>query len=514
MDGMEGAEGVRLRNNQGRLKPIVTKRTGGVGFVGEDETTAVGSKEAEPLSPGARMFHEPNFNVYVIAIIGCKTPIFPQVVKANLVHTLLKHYRFCSLQVKDDGNGGQMKWVRTEVDLDNHVIVPEVDPTTLTTSPEKFIEDYIFDLSKTSIPYSKPLWDIHLLNLKTSDAESVCILRVHHSVGDGTSLISLLLACTRKTSDPAALPTVPVKKAKEKVPTSGAGSGSGSYEYCWSQFLTVWWVLRMLWNTVVDVVMFAATAWFLKDTETPLKGPPGIEFTPRRFVHRTTINDVALGVAQAGLSKYLNRKYGQGKEEKAMEKKNNLLEKIRLRSTLLINLRPTGMQALADMMEKESEAKWGNWIGFVVLPFTIGLRDDPLDYVREAKATIDRKKHSFEALFTFYLSDIFLKLFGIKSAGALSHRIIEHTTMCFSNLVGPLEDISFYGHPIAYLAPSSYGQPHALMMNFQSYVNKMSIVLSVDEGTIPDAHQLCEDLVESLNLIKHAVVSRGLVKAT
>lgn len=66
------------------------------------------------------------------------------------------------------------------------------------------------------------------------------------------------------------------------------------------------------------------------------------------------------------------------------------------------------------MMEKNTEAKWGNWIGYVLLPFTIGLRDDPLDYVREAKSTIDRKKRSLEAMYTFYIAELVLKFFGTK----------------------------------------------------------------------------------------------------
>ena len=32
--------------------------------------------------------------------------------------------------------------------------------------------------------------------------------------------------------------------------------------------------------------------------------------------------------------------------------------------------------------------------------------------------------------------------------------------MAFSSMVGPLEEISFYGHPLAYIAPSVYGHPH------------------------------------------------------
>ncbi|PON98009.1 O-acyltransferase WSD1, C-terminal [Trema orientale] len=84
--------------------------------------------------------------------------------------------------------------------------------------------------------------------------------------------------------------------------------------------------------------------------------------------------------------------------------------------------------------------------------------------------------------------------------------------MAFSNVVGPLEEIGFYGEPMAFLAATTYGQPHELMVHFQSYVDKMSIVLSVDEATIPDPHQLCDDIAESLKLNKNAVLERGLVK--
>ncbi|KAJ4728114.1 O-acyltransferase WSD1-like protein [Melia azedarach] len=417
-----------------------------------------------------------------------------------------------------------MKWVRTKVDLERHVIVPELNPNM--DSPDKFVEDYVYNLSKTTIDKSQPLWDLHLLNVKTSDSQAVGIFRIHHSLGDGASLMSLLLACTRQINFPEALPTIPTKKKKREK--------TDNYKALWfCRFLMVFWsVFQLFWNTVVDIFMFIVTALFLKDTDNPLKGPPGVEFTPRRIVHRTvslddikfvknamnaTINDVALGITQAGLSRYLNRIYGEGKEDEGQgrptEIKNNLPKNMRLRSTLLINLRPSaGIQAFADMMEKDTEAKYGNWIGYVLLPFTIAIRDDPLDYVREAKATIDRKKHSLEAIYTFSFAEIVLKLFGIKAASALSHKIISHTTMCFSNIAGPLEEIGYYGHPMTYLAASSYGQPHALMINFQSYINKMTIVVSVDEGTIPNPHQLCEDIAESLKLTKDAAAATLHIK--
>ena len=50
-----------------------------------------------------------------------------------------------------------------------------------------------------------------------------------------------------------------------------------------------------------------------------------------------------------------------------------------------------------------------------------------------------------------------------------------------------------------------------LVVCIQSYVDKMTISLSVDENTIPDPYQLCDDIVESLKVIKDTVIKKGLV---
>ena len=66
------------------------------------------------------------------------------------------------------------------------------------------------------------------------------------------------------------------------------------------------------------------------------------------------------------------------------------------------------------MMAEKSKVKWGNCIGYVLLPFPLALQEDPLEYVRQAKATIDRKKHSFEAVLSFGCARLALKLLGHK----------------------------------------------------------------------------------------------------
>ncbi|KAI3771812.1 hypothetical protein L6452_02981 [Arctium lappa] len=454
----------------------------------------------QPLSPMSRLFHEPGSNVYIVGIIGLKTKIQPDIFKHNLVHTFLKNHRFSSLQVTNKQNGS-MKWIPTHVNIDDHVFVAQIDPNM--ESSDKFVEDFISNLSRSPIESTKPLWDLHILDLKTSEAEGTCVFRFHHSLGDGVSLMNLLLSCTRKASDPKALPTLPGSIKK---------SGAADVSSFWSRF-------GVLWNSFVALVMFVSTILFLEDTKTPMKGSKGVEHRPRRFVIKNvslddiklvktamnvTINDVVVGVTQAGFYRYLHRRYCEGDTENT-----NIPDNIRLRSTLFFNLRAT--TKIEDVTDTSRHGTWGNKIGYALHPFKIGPRKDPLDYVRDAKAVMDRKKASLEPLFTYFFANLVLKLFGMKVAGKLNHKVFYNTTLWFSNVPGPQEEISFFGHEVAYIAPSCYGQPNALMIHVVSYVDKLTFVISADEETIPNPHELCHDLEESLRIIKASVCSSGIM---
>lgn len=73
-------------------------------------------------------------------------------------------------------------------------------------------------------------------------------------------------------------------------------------------------------------------------------------------------------------------------------------------------------QKLDKMMEsgKHNDLKWGNRLGYIMLPFKIAMHDDSLDYVCNAKKTMDRKKHSLEAIVTRVITETVTKLFGIE----------------------------------------------------------------------------------------------------
>lgn len=45
------------------------------------------------------------------------------------------------------------------------------------------------------------------------------------------------------------------------------------------------------------------------------------------------------------------------------------------------------------------------------------------------------------------------------------------------------------------------------MVHFQSYVDKMAVIISVDDNVIPDPNQLLDDFEKSLHLIKDAAAA-------
>ncbi|XP_048625758.1 wax ester synthase/diacylglycerol acyltransferase 7-like [Brassica napus] len=480
-------------------------------------------EEEEPLSPMARVFQSPDVDYCVVTIMGFKTKICPDVLIDALKHNVSKLPRF-STKLTENG----AKWIEAKINVQDHVAVPYIDPEEIGEDGQGFVDDYISRLTMIPLDRSRPLWDIHILNVKTSDAEAVGVIRSHHSLGDGMSLISLMLACTHKTLDPQNT-AIPSLKRRETVLHGLRKQGWFLRLRC-----TVCSIATLLWNTLVDMLLLLATVLFLKDTKTPLTGGEDTGRNRKRFYHRVislddikliknamnmSINDVLVGVTQAALSRYLSRLYvneqGKNNEEDdgaLTSYPNRLPDRLRFRAACAVNLRSDiGFKPLADMMAKDSKGRWGNYFSFIILPLSIGLQTDPLVYLKLSKATLARKKHSYHAALVYFIIKMVLMVFGTKAAATLFNQPVKNLTACVSNVVGPMDEISFRGHPIAYIAFSSYGHSQALLVHYISYAGKMMISLAVDPTIIPNPHKICDDMEQSLKAMKAALWERGLL---
>lgn len=217
----------------------------------------------EPVTPAGRLFLQPEMNQVIHAVIGVKNPWDVEAVKSEIGKSLLvKHPRFSSLMVRD--SCGRERWRRTQVNVDDHFVIRrERLNDDAAVSDEDAVNEYLADLAVSSpLPTDKPLWEIHLLL-----AHNCAVLRIHHSLGDGISIVSMFMSSCRKIEDPSQPPTV-----------GGVGAGGPSRRR-WS-FKRV---MMVLWYTLVYMLEFILRSLWLKDKPTAVSGGAGVELWPRKL---------------------------------------------------------------------------------------------------------------------------------------------------------------------------------------------------------------------------------------
>uniref|UniRef100_M8CNJ0 Uncharacterized protein n=1 Tax=Aegilops tauschii TaxID=37682 RepID=M8CNJ0_AEGTA len=419
---------------------------------GADNSTA-----EEPMSPTGRILEE--MGVCIVVVMGLSTPVNLPVFRSGIETELItRSSRFCSVQIMDGPKDGKPRWVQTAVNVDEHIIVPTLDPAAVASNPEKAVEDYVAMLSTLPMDRGRPLWEFHFLDLKTSGATSTVVLRLHHSIGDAMSIMTLFMASSCSTADPTRLPAMPppprrtgaIYQQRTRPPLS---LSSDYLAWVWSYFV-------LAWHTLVDVALLAAT----------------------------TINDVLVGVTSAALSQYYFRKSG-----------DTNTKRICLRSILPVNTRPiSSRQTYITKVER------GNRLSSLIYPFHIALHNDPLEYVRKAKRSMHRKKSSLEVKFIQVVVEFLVKYFGAKTGAFIFRVFATRTSILLSNVVGPSEHITLCGHPISFMAITAYGQPQALIMHFLNYGSTIRVTLAVDDTQFPDCHKLLDDFADSIRLIKDA----------
>lgn len=228
-----------------------------------------GNETDEPLTPAGRLFIRPEINQVIHCAMGLKNPIDVESVKSQVRSSvMLTHPRFCSLMVRD--TTGRERWRRTHIDLDSHFIVLDRPVSTDNDDDESAVNHYLADMSTSSgLSYDKPLWEIHLLL-----AHKCVIFRAHHALGDGVSMMSMLLACCRREDDANALPRMGSLGSQRN-------SEGGNRRGWWDWVKVLLWFLKMVWFTLVFVVEFTLRGLWLRDRETAISGGEGVELWPR-----------------------------------------------------------------------------------------------------------------------------------------------------------------------------------------------------------------------------------------
>ncbi|KAG5526452.1 hypothetical protein RHGRI_032652 [Rhododendron griersonianum] len=427
----------------------------------------------EPLSPLGRLFLTPEMHQIVHCIMGCENPINVAAVTSEIANSVMVRLpRFSSLLVLD--SHGREHWRKTQVDVRRHVVV---------------VEEPVSDAGDDGEA-------VHLLK-----AHNCIVFRIHHALGDGISLMSMLQEwCRRADHEP---------DRRSSMGSMGTYSNSSSnWEKRWTQ----------LWKVVVGMLMglgfimeFVLRALWVKDKTTAVSGGAGVELWPRKLatakfwlddmkavkkaVTNATINDVLFGVISSGLSRYLDLR-----SPKALQ------DGVQITGVAMVNLRKqSGLQELSDMLGGNSGNRWGNKFGMLLVPFYYRRGGaNPLQYVKIAKEMMDQKKQSLEAHFSYNMQKLLMSYFGPQVATRLNYRIVCNTTFLISNVIGPKEEITIAGNPVKYLRLNNTSLAHAITMHMLSYAGRVDMQILVAKDIIPDPQVLAKCFEDALHQMKEA----------
>ncbi|KAK9071142.1 hypothetical protein SSX86_009710 [Deinandra increscens subsp. villosa] len=403
----------------------------------------------EPLTPAGRLFIQPETNISVICCLGTTQPLRIDAIKAVIADSkLAEHPRLSSILVID--KNGQECWRKTKIDMDRHIIFHN-DPIEGAKDDQDAANILMADLA-VSVPFEtdKPLWELHLLI-----SHKCAVIRAHHALGDGVSLLSFFLAMCRRADDPDKMPTLnPVVVPKIEGGEKGIGR-------------VFWRLLKVVWFTVVFLLDFVARVLWVRDETTVVSGGAGVELWPRKLVTaRFLIDDMKI------VKKYIP---------------NTDLEE----------------------MMKDPRAGWGNKFGMLVLPtYYHRSGSDPLEYLRRAKYMIDQKKSSLESFFSYKFGYLIMSILGAKYASQLNYKILCNTTFTISNVVGPKEKLTFAGHPVDYMKTTSSSLPHAITMHMVSYAGTCYMQILVAKDLVHDPEFLAKCFEDAMLEMKEAALPK------
>lgn len=349
------------------------------------------------------------------------------------------------------------------------------------------LQAMVSDLMNTPLDFSKPLWQIHLV--ENFGKGCALIWRFHHCIADGIALNYVMISTADEYYNPANAPSAhtadgnpitdvfrpALRAVGNAVQTAGNILNEGMD------------LLRhpaqMLELTKQGMSIGAATSKILlmpADSNTLFKGDLGVvkHAAWSRMIPLDTvkaigegvggkINDVLMTAVSGALRRYLITR-------------DQPVEDVEIRALLPINLRPV-----------EEAYKLGNHFGLVFLSLPVGI-EDPRERLLEVKRRMDRIKHSSEALVALVI---------LQALGHVPKRVEDEAvkilstkaTAVMTNVPGPRERLHFFGKPLRHVM---FWVPRAgdlsMGISIISYAGEVLLGAATDINVVPDPHALID----------------------
>lgn len=360
------------------------------------------------------------------------------------------------------------------------------------------LRDFIGDLASTPLDFSKPLWQVHLVENAMGGA--AFIMRFHHCIGDGTAMRGVMYRLMDMTPDAPTEMAVPKEEQEHHdwnplaALTQSVGAALDlSRKVAGAMIHEGVETLRHPGRALELGGVAAESAAILSrvllmpsDADTPLRGPLGVQkrtawSSPmplervKEIAKRSDakINDVLLAAVAGALRRYLIGR-------------STPVEGVEVRAIVPVDLRPLErMQSL------------GNEFGLVFLSLPVGIADAAvrIQTINERMAAL---KHSPEP----YLFLGLLNLFG-RTPMQVEEQVVQlfasKATAVMTNVAGPREQLYCAGsrvENVTFWVPQS-GRL-GMGVSIMSYNGGVTLGVITDAGLAPDPERITALFEEEL----------------
>ena len=381
-------------------------------------------------------------------------------------------------------------------DIHRHVL-RETLPRRRGQSERAALQARCGELATTPLDPERPLWQFHLV--EHYEGGSALLVRIHHCIGDGIALTSVVLSIT----DGGELPPPHERPAREgehdwlsdtlirpltdlavkAIDLSGEGVARSMEAAAHPQDST-----RELARLGVRVATdMAALALMENDSPTRLKGKPGgrkvvawgepVPLDVVKSVGKSlgaSVNDVLLACVAGAIGDYL-RGLGDDPADKG------------IRAMVPVNLRPL-----------DEAYKLGNRFGLAPLVLPIGI-DNPVARVLAVRERMGGLKGSYQPVLAFGV----LALAGLlnqRTQDALLGLFAKKATAVMTNVPGPAQELQFCG---AALRQSIFWVPQtgdvAVGVSIFSYAGGVQFALITDSEICAEPQQIVDRFAPELD---------------
>ena len=432
-------------------------------------------------------------NLMMIVGVWLLAPAVPyEALCARVADKLLKYSRFRQ-KVVQDPMGAQ--WVADDAFDVHHHVLHEKLKRKRGQSERAALQARVADLANTPLDPAHPLWQFHLV--EGYEGGSALIARVHHCIGDGIALISVMLSITDGGADPPTrrreaeaadddegdwLADAVVKPLTDIAVKAIGMYGGGvvkSMEIL-SNPQHLFGSVEMAHTAYQVVRDVAAMALMPDDSPTRLKGKPvgrkvvaWGEPLPLDAVKsigkglNCSVNDVLLACVAGAIGGYLRER---GDDPGGQE----------IRAMVPVNLRPL-----------DKAWQLGNRFGLAPLVLPIGI-ENPIERVYAVRARMNELKGSYQPLLAFaVLSVAGLMIKPVQDT--LLGLFAKKATAVMTNVPGPAKALKFCGSTLRqtmFWVPAS--GDIGLGVSILSYDGGVQFGLIADEKLCPDPQHIID----------------------